>query len=400
MYWAITTALTVGFGDIVPTTTLERIFVCAMMLTSSVLYASIFGQVTTLVHSIDRIQTSYQMHLQQYNEFSQMYKLPTTLRCRIYSLVHYRWQLTRGFETEAVISTLPSGLRRDVQLFLLSSCMSNFPLFVGTPANFIAAVVEMFRADLVGSHEFVFTADEPGKHLYVIHTGIVEIITAEGVSVGKLARKQYFGEISILVDVRRTSSVRTLARCHFYKLSKEDFDGVLEAYPELKVHTILCCLIPCTRLPPLTKAERPYLIASWPQDRMVSKAMGRLKAIMKVRMAAGVSAPTTRRNTEVEEPKGDEEDGSGQILGSKLIEKVNHAFSSGSAPPMQERRCSFDRPPPEADSAADAAEADEPRVCWDAQAREAARLRRASKADIHGSARRRSSASSVASSPV
>ena len=132
----------------------------------------------------------------------------------------------------------------------------------------------------------------------------------------------------------------------------------------------------------------------------MSKAMGRLKAIMKVRMAAGVSAPTTRRNTEVEEPKGDEEDGSGQILGSKLIEKVNNEFSSGSAPPMQERRCSFDRPPPEADSAADAAEADESRLCWDAQAREAARLRRASKADIHGSARRRSSASSVASSPV
>ena len=235
LYWAMTTALTVGYGDVTPNTTLERLFVCAMMLTSSVLYASIFGQVTTLVHSIDRMQTCYQMHLQQYSEFSQMYKLPTTLRCRIYSLVHYKWQLTRGFETEAVINTLPSGLRRDVQLFLLSSCMSTFPLFVGTPANFIAAVVEMFRADLVGSQEFVFTADEPGKHLYVIHTGIVEVITAEGVSVGKLGKRQYFGEISILVDVRRTSSVRTLSRCHFYKLSKEDFDDVLEAYPELKV---------------------------------------------------------------------------------------------------------------------------------------------------------------------
>jgi CRP-like cAMP-binding protein len=37
------------------------------------------------------------------------------------------------------------------------------------------------------------------------------------------------------VDVRRTSSVRTLSRCHFYKLAKTDFDEVLEAYPELKV---------------------------------------------------------------------------------------------------------------------------------------------------------------------
>jgi len=235
LYWAMTTALTIGYGDVVPSTTLERIFVCAMMLTSSVLYASIFGQVTTLVHSIDHIQMRYRMHLQQYNEFSQTYKLPVALRSRIYSLIHYKWQLTRGFETESVMNTLPSGLRRDVQLFLLSSCMSTFPLFVGTPANFVAAVVEMFRADLVGSCEFVFTADEPGKHLFVIHTGLVEVITVEGISVGKLGRKQYFGEIAILVDVRRTSSVRTLSRCHFYKLAKTDFDEVLEAYPELKV---------------------------------------------------------------------------------------------------------------------------------------------------------------------
>ena len=29
-----------------------------------------------------------------------MYKLPASLRSRIYSLIHYKWQLTRGFETE------------------------------------------------------------------------------------------------------------------------------------------------------------------------------------------------------------------------------------------------------------------------------------------------------------
>ena len=44
LYWAMTTALTIGYGDVVPNTTLERIFVCVMMLASSVLYASIFGQ--------------------------------------------------------------------------------------------------------------------------------------------------------------------------------------------------------------------------------------------------------------------------------------------------------------------------------------------------------------------
>ena len=132
----------------------------------------------------------------------------------------------------------------------------------------------MFRADLVGACEFVFTADEPGKHLFVIHTGLVEVITVEGISVGKLGRTQYFGEIAILVDVRRTSSVRTLSRCHFYKLAKTDFDEVLEAYPELK-------------------------------ERMVSKAMGRLKAIMRVRKAG--ASPGSGEGTPAESPAGSPE---------------------------------------------------------------------------------------------
>jgi CRP-like cAMP-binding protein len=71
-----------------------------------------------------------------------------------------------------------------------------------------------------------------------VHTrscGPLQVITPEGVVVGKLSDGAYFGEIAILVDVRRTSSVRTSCRCHFYKLSKEDFDAVLAGFPELKV---------------------------------------------------------------------------------------------------------------------------------------------------------------------
>ena len=108
----------------------------------------------------------------------------------------------------------------------------------------------------------------------MIHTGLVEVITVEGISVGKLGRTQYFGEIAILVDVRRTSSVRTLSRCHFYKLAKTDFDEVLEAYPELK-------------------------------ERMVSKAMGRLKAIMRVRKAG--ASPGSGEGTPAESPAGSPE---------------------------------------------------------------------------------------------
>ena len=46
LYWAMATALTIGYGDLTPNTPAEKMFVSLVMLLSSVLYASIFGQVT------------------------------------------------------------------------------------------------------------------------------------------------------------------------------------------------------------------------------------------------------------------------------------------------------------------------------------------------------------------
>ena len=252
LYWAVTTALTMGYGDLNPRTSIEMSFCVVMLLISSVLNASIFGQATVLVNSLDQISRRYSEELQRWIDFASVFRLPRSLRGRVYAYVHYNWQLTHGVQAEKILMTLPTGIRRDIQMYLLSSVVANFPIFGNTPPNFITAIVDKFRAELLVANEYVFKVDEIGKHLYVIHNGRVAVITAEGVVVGKLSDGAYFGEIAILVDVRRTTSVRTVCRCHFFRLSKEDFDEVIEGFPELR-------------------------------DKILAKAMQRLQKTMKVR---------------------------------------------------------------------------------------------------------------------
>lgn len=259
LYWAMATALTIGYSDLTPRTSVEQLFAVFMMLLSSVLYASIFGQVTTLVDSLDQINRRYQSELQRFTEVASIYRLPWSLRGRIYAHVHFNWSVKQGVDMDTALQSLPNGLRRDVQMYMLSNIVANFPIFANTPVNFVTAVVEKFRYELLIAHEYVFTADEPGKHLYIIHIGRVEVITPEGVVVGKLADGGYFGEVAILLDVRRTSSVRTVCRCHFYKLSKEDFNEVLQGFPELR-------------------------------ERIVAKAMQRMQKTNRVRSKASMSS--------------------------------------------------------------------------------------------------------------
>ena len=146
LYWAMATSLTIGYGELTPQTSVEQAFAVFMMLLSSVLYASIFGQVTTLVDSLDQMRRRYQDELQRFTEVASLYRLPWSLRGRIYNHVHFNWSVKKGVDMESVLRSLPNGVRRDVQMFLLSNIVANFPIFAKAPVNFVMAVVEKVKA--------------------------------------------------------------------------------------------------------------------------------------------------------------------------------------------------------------------------------------------------------------
>ena len=99
-----------------------------------------------MVDSLDQMRRRYQDELQRFTEVASLYRLPWSLRGRIYNHVHFNWSVKKGVDMESVLRSLPNGVRRDVQMFLLSNIVANFPIFAKAPVNFVMAVVEKVRA--------------------------------------------------------------------------------------------------------------------------------------------------------------------------------------------------------------------------------------------------------------
>lgn len=59
LYWAFTTMVGVGYGDIVPITMNERIFVIVAMLISSLIFAYIVNRIGSIVSAYNRVVESY-----------------------------------------------------------------------------------------------------------------------------------------------------------------------------------------------------------------------------------------------------------------------------------------------------------------------------------------------------
>lgn len=84
----------------------------------------------------------------------------------------------------------------------------------------------------------LFHQGDAGDAAYVILEGEADVLveTPTGpLSVAKLARNDFVGEIAILCDVPRTATVKALSALETLKIKKEQFLKLIGEFPELSI---------------------------------------------------------------------------------------------------------------------------------------------------------------------
>lgn len=76
LYFTMTCLTSIGFGNVAAETDLEKTFCCCMMIVSSLLYAAIFGHVTTIIHNMTLATAKYHEMLNSVKEFMLLNSVP------------------------------------------------------------------------------------------------------------------------------------------------------------------------------------------------------------------------------------------------------------------------------------------------------------------------------------
>lgn len=90
LYWAVMTVSTIGYGDVLPSTSLERVFVILAMLTGAFAYGYIIGAVSGIVATRDAKKNAFYSTMDGLNNFMELSKLPQTLRIKLREYFTYR----------------------------------------------------------------------------------------------------------------------------------------------------------------------------------------------------------------------------------------------------------------------------------------------------------------------
>ncbi|KAF7649829.1 hypothetical protein LDENG_00135370 [Lucifuga dentata] len=102
LYFTFSSLTSVGFGNVSPNTNPEKIFSICVMLIGSLMYASIFGNVSAIIQRLYSGTARYHTQMLRVKEFIRFHQIPGGLRQRLEEYFQHAWSYTNGIDMNAV----------------------------------------------------------------------------------------------------------------------------------------------------------------------------------------------------------------------------------------------------------------------------------------------------------
>jgi ATP-binding cassette subfamily B protein len=138
------------------------------------------------------------------------------------------WYATLWRKQSGVAITDGGSARVDV------SWLRDIPLLARAPASLLTSISDQLELERVPAATTVFEKSAVGDKLYIVARGRVSVIAEGGRVVATLADGEFFGEVALLHDVRRSATVRTETPCWFLTLTRDKLEKLLEGAPEVR----------------------------------------------------------------------------------------------------------------------------------------------------------------------
>ncbi|XP_011876582.1 PREDICTED: potassium voltage-gated channel subfamily H member 2 isoform X2 [Vollenhovia emeryi] len=237
LYFTFSSLTSVGFGNVAPNTDAEKIFTIIVMLIGSLMYASIFGNVSAIIQRLYSGTARYHTQMLRVREFIRFHQIPNPLRQRLEEYFQHAWTYTNGIDMNSVLKGFPECLQADICLHLNRNLLNNCRAFEGASPGCLRALSLKFKTTHAPPGDTLVHRGDVLTSLYFISRGSIEILK-DDIVMAILGKDDIFGENPCIYSTVGKSScnVRALTYCDLHKIHRDDLLDVLALYPEFSNH--------------------------------------------------------------------------------------------------------------------------------------------------------------------
>ena len=229
LYWAFTTMVSVGYGDIHPNSTVEMLIGICTMASSSTIFAFIIGTFNSLITSATAQETNHREIIIAVNRYMKKVNLTNDLQFKVRSYLDFLFesQNKSDLAEESIMQMLSLNLKDEIYTFLhgniINSC-SFFKLDAELGKAVLSQIHRILKFETFAPKDIVFKQGETSRVLYFILSGKVDLFHQNTkYSYVTLQSRMSFGDIGFFLGRPRTTSAKCLAFTEFFSILYEEF---------------------------------------------------------------------------------------------------------------------------------------------------------------------------------
>uniref|UniRef100_A0A8C3XT40 Potassium voltage-gated channel subfamily H member 1 n=1 Tax=Chelydra serpentina TaxID=8475 RepID=A0A8C3XT40_CHESE len=198
---------------------------------NTLLYATIFGNVTTIFQQMYANTNRYHEMLNSVRDFLKLYQVPKGLSERVMDYIVSTWSMSRGIDTEKVLQICPKDMRADICVHLNRKVFKEHPAFRLASDGCLRALAMEFQTVHCAPGDLIYHAGESVDSLCFVVSGSLEVIQDDEV-VAILGKGDVFGDVfwKEATLAQSCANVRALTYCDLHVIKRDALQKVLEFY--------------------------------------------------------------------------------------------------------------------------------------------------------------------------
>ena len=236
LYWAFTTMTTVGYGDIVPYTNLEKIYATISMILACGVFAFTVSSIGTLVSKQNAEANAYRERVIAVNQYMKRKELSMDLQFRVRRYLEYIWEKQKHtyLDERQLLSQLNEPLRDEIYIHIHGAVLKDCPVFQKEYSqHFISQLTKLLKAVTFAPGDVVFQEGEVSTSMYFVQSGRISIYhQATNSTYKELTSGKAFGEIAFFTERSRCASALCLTYADLFFLSRQEMYILMQKFPD------------------------------------------------------------------------------------------------------------------------------------------------------------------------
>lgn len=242
LYFHWTTIFTIGYGDILSTNAIERIYNCFLLFIGIAIYSYTISSLGSMLTNTDNLTTKYDDNVFYLDELRKKYNISDDFYMKLVMHLRYNMHFNK-IKKYSFVNELPNRVKTQLLADMHRDIIRNCSFFKDSSINYATKVVQYLKPIRTMKKERLITEGEFLLEVFFIKRGVISIMLTEVYLDKKLIdlrKNEYFGDILVETNERCPFNIKVSSKiADLFTLKKEDYNEIKEEFPEQLTESLI-----------------------------------------------------------------------------------------------------------------------------------------------------------------